>query len=324
MRDKASEAMVGERAGGDFLFTWKEKKKGHPDDRVRKAVETFRSKGIAEIWWRCDAIRKVRLDDRAYLLKQGKPKGIFGRGTVIGLPRRNKTARRGEGQWQVKIRFDASQGDVLTAPESFLAEEKVLLSLPVPKEQWERPASGTELDSKAARAIDTIIDSKIPRSLLVGSREIASADDSEQQVDRYRKLIEQLTRPEQRRFREKIRELYRNKCAVTGCITQTVLEAAHISTRKGVDDNSPQNGILLRADVHALFDSFLIALSEDGTRLEVSSEVTDPSYEHLKNAIVARPDTAPSVENIRHHRERFHKMCQRRIGSGKLGHHPDC
>jgi hypothetical protein len=304
--------MVGERAGRDFLFAWKEKKEGHPDDGVRKAVETFRSKGTAKIWWRCHAIRKVRIGDQAYLLRQGKPRGIFGRGTVISNPRQNKKALSGEGQRQVNIGFDKSQGDVLRDPESFLADEKVLLSLPVPKGQWERNRSGTGLNSKAARAIDTIIDSNVPRSLLVSSREIAAADDSEQQqVDRLSKLIEQFTRPEQRRFRKNIRDIYLNKCAVTGCVTQTVLEAAHISTRKGKDDNDPQNGILLRADIHALFDSFLITLSEDGTRLEVSSDVTDPCYEHLKNAVVARPDKAPSVENIRHHRERFHKMCRR-------------
>ena len=99
---------------------------------------------------------------------------------------------------------------------------------------------------------------------------------------------------------------------MTGCVTPAALEAAHISikeVKKGFDNNRPENGILLRSDIHALFDKLLITLNKDGTRIEVSQELTDPGYEALKTAAVARPDEgpSPSAKYIEEHRTRFSK-----------------
>jgi hypothetical protein len=131
--------------------------------------------------------------------------------------------------------------------------------------------------------------------------------EAEQEITRQRTLGERATRPGQQQFSATIRKNYKGQCAITGCTTSAVLQAAHIRVQKDVDDNSPQNGLLLRADIHALFDALLITLSEDGTRIEVSDALTDPSYAFLQSAIVfqAPPGLRPSPDNIRHHRERF-------------------
>ncbi|MCK1709436.1 HNH endonuclease [Bradyrhizobium sp. 143] len=46
--------------------------------------------------------------------------------------------------------------------------------------------------------------------------------------------------------------------------------SSHIKVEKGRDDNNLRNGILLRADVHALFDEGLIALTLDGNESKLA------------------------------------------------------
>jgi putative restriction endonuclease len=55
-------------------------------------------------------------------------------------------------------------------------------------------------------------------------------------------------------FRILVTDLYGRRCAVTGEATLPVLQAAHILpvSRGGV--HSPDNGLLLRSDIHTLFD----------------------------------------------------------------------
>lgn len=299
----------GDEADHDYLFTWKPKH--WPYDRLRKRVEEFRSTGTAEEPWTCKAHKKIRPGDRAYMLEQGKPMGIFGRGTIVGKRKKSKNS------WQALIGFEVSRGDVLWDPkERFLVDESLLLSLHVPKKQWQNQAAGITLDKSAARAIDGMI----LDSVLVGRGTTTPIDEVAQEVAaRLKKMIEQSTRPGQRPFSETLRKIYQNRCAVTGCVTPAALEAAHIKTQKDSDDNSLGNGILLRSDIHCLFDRLLITLSEDGTKIETSPELTDPGYAALKTVTVTRPvgGPPPSAENIRDHRNRFFERLRRRAGESR-------
>jgi len=64
----------------------------------------------------------------------------------------------------------------------------------------------------------------------------------------------------QQRFRDALRRRYGDRCAVTGCDLLDVLEAAHIRPFRGESDHHPENGLLLRADVHTLFDLGLLSI----------------------------------------------------------------
>lgn len=292
--------------GSDYLFTWKPG--GWPHERLRRVVDKFRLHGTAQEHWRCLAHRKVKLGDRAYLLKQSAPLGIFGRGIVVGRPIKRPHVPHGENPWTVLIRFE-----VLVDPlEDSLVDETQLSNLAAPPSRWRTQASGVALEAEAAREIDKIIDSDVGGSTTI-------REEAAQEIDRQKRLGEQATRPGQQAFGLQIRANYRNKCALTGCVTPASLQAAHIRIQKRIDDNSPANGLLLRSDIHALFDALLITLSKDGKSVEVSPDLTDPTYSFLRSVSVNQPvnGSPPSPHNIQENRKRF--LARRQSRSAKRG-----
>lgn len=61
-------------------------------------------------------------------------------------------------------------------------------------------------------------------------------------------------------FRSQVLDAYGGACAISGCRTSTVLEAAHIIPYRGEHTNHVCNGILLRSDLHTLFDVGLLQI----------------------------------------------------------------
>jgi hypothetical protein len=77
----------------------------------------------------------------------------------------------------------------------------------------------------------------------------------------YRALMERLVRPGQARFRRTLLERFKSTCVITGCVTEIVLEAAHIKPVSEFGSDAVDNGLLLRADLHRLFDYGRISIS---------------------------------------------------------------
>lgn len=80
-----------------------------------------------------------------------------------------------------------------------------------------------------------------------------------------RKKIERLiaVRQGQSRFRDDLLQAYGGCCAITGCSIEEILQAAHIMPHRGTHTNHPQNGLLLRADLHTLFDLDILRIDAD-------------------------------------------------------------
>lgn len=68
-------------------------------------------------------------------------------------------------------------------------------------------------------------------------------------------LYRRLERPAQAAFRAKLRFHFGSRCVVTGCAVPEALEAAHIVAVADGGDDHLDNGLLLRADLHLLFDT---------------------------------------------------------------------
>jgi hypothetical protein len=91
----------------------------------------------------------------------------------------------------------------------------------------------------------------------------------------------------QQKFRNILRERYGESCMVSGCCLMDVIEAAHIAPYRGEKDNHPANGILLRADLHTLFDLDLLG----NTTAHVNNK-TSPGRDSGGLRRVRRRDTA--------------------------------
>jgi len=86
--------------------------------------------------------------------------------------------------------------------------------------------------------------------------------------------VPQFQREGQGTFRLRLLGAYHGQCAVTGEHALPVLEAAHIQRYLGPGSNHPQNGLILRSDLHRLYDAGYLAVTPD-LRLEVSSRLRE-------------------------------------------------
>lgn len=102
-------------------------------------------------------------------------------------------------------------------------------------------------------------------------------------------LQTRLSRPEQPRFRHALELAYGARCCVTGCGVGCVLEAAHITPYDPVRHEHVSNGLLLRADLHALFDAGHLAIDPDTRKVYFSPEaLTWPEYAQLHASATLR------------------------------------
>jgi hypothetical protein len=98
----------------------------------------------------------------------------------------------------------------------------------------------------------------------------AEADDLQLRAARFARVQ---IRPEQRAFRDAVFRAYDGRCAVSGCAIPEALVAAHLVGRDWRQGhNWATDGILLRRDLHALYDRGLLRISDAG-QVVMSREV---------------------------------------------------
>lgn len=103
-------------------------------------------------------------------------------------------------------------------------------------------------------------------------QDVAAKDEEfEQLVARFAKV--QLRR-EQAAFREAVFRAFGGQCAISSCDVPEALEAAHLAGRDWrLGHNTASDGILLRRDLHALYDAGLLKINAAGlVQLSAGSE----------------------------------------------------
>jgi predicted restriction endonuclease len=100
-------------------------------------------------------------------------------------------------------------------------------------------------------------------------------------------------------------DAYGGSCAITGCNLALILEAAHVFPYKGAHTNVVGNGILLRTDIHTLFDLRLIAIDPDTRLILVSPDLDGTDYESLRGKTIrdaAKKSHRVSLDALKWHR----------------------
>lgn len=113
-------------------------------------------------------------------------------------------------------------------------------------------------------------------------------------------------------FRLLVTDSYDRRCAVTRERTLPVLDAAHIIPYGEGGTHDPSNGILLRRDLHSLFDRGYVTVTAD-LRFEVSRRIRE-DYENGRDyyalhgrqvSVPPTPSLQPSPAALEWHNERF-------------------
>jgi putative restriction endonuclease len=115
-------------------------------------------------------------------------------------------------------------------------------------------------------------------------------------------------------FRVAVMDAYGRACAVTQEHSLPALEAAHIQPYAKDGPHEVSNGVLLRADLHRLFDLGYVTITPEH-RLEVSSRLKEDyrngrSYYQLHGASVFVPTSegdAPSLDYLRWHNQQVYR-----------------
>jgi len=91
----------------------------------------------------------------------------------------------------------------------------------------------------------------------------------------------------QKKFREQLRKRFKDTCPVTQCRLPDLLEAAHISPYRGDKDHHVSNGLLLRADIHTLFDLELLGIEPATLRICLHPKLKGMEYDAFEGNTLA-------------------------------------
>lgn len=133
------------------------------------------------------------------------------------------------------------------------------------------------------------------------------AFDAANEADGRKKVLMSIARRQgQPKFRRDLLNAYGERCAVTGCPLREILEGAHIKPYRGEHTNHVTNGLLLRADIHTLFDLGLLRVSPVTWKVEVAAQAQS-SYASCHGQVLRLPEKKslrPNAEAMSQHYER--------------------
>ena len=143
--------------------------------------------------------------------------------------------------------------------------------IPIPKDWAPNIVQGKTYDSSATEGAALW---KTVQLVLSKENRVSELPSSLDSPEGNRFGAEYLTRGRlgQGAFRVLVTDAYERRCAVTGEKTLPVLEAAHIKPYSMNGPHRVNNGILLRSDLHKLFDLGYVTVTPD-LRLEVSARL---------------------------------------------------
>ena len=149
----------------------------------------------------------------------------------------------------------------------------------------------------AARLVRSVLPA---RDAVDTAEQDPSTSSVEQEDERQLRAIS--VRRGQRDFRDRLLSAWKRRCVVTECRVEALLEAAHITPHSIEPNYRTSNGLLLRADIHTLYDLALLSIDEY-MRIHLAPALQYSEYKGLEGKrIERRPDQsqdAPALEALR-------------------------
>ncbi len=206
---------------------------------------------------------------------------------VVGRIEREPFCHPEWNEWACKIKWDGHLSSNL-------------IDHPIPYSVFKQRvwAAATGANSDTSAILDKWLDGVRP----------AEARPIDREVQLKRREVK--VRQGQRAFRQNLFATQGGRCAVTGCGQDDVLQAAHVKAVSKGGRHSTTNGLLLRADIHNLFDSGKLII-DDSFTVRVKQDVTDPEYrrldgvhlDHLED--LSQQGVGPSKDTLQQHSHSF-------------------
>jgi putative restriction endonuclease len=231
--------------------------------------------------WRIASSKAASVGDRVYLYKQGSGRrGIFGVGEIIEPPHKQVDPTDIDAGPIDRARIRLTQ--LVNPAHAFLLDHDEIADI-IPMSLVKAQQSGNGVPDEVARELDSRLALLAATISPIGG---VDADDSSFDPDskgdeRERAVRAIRIRRGQPAFRAALMIAYGGRCAITGCEVEAVLEAAHIHPYSGRLTNHVSNGLLLRADIHTLFDCWLIAIAPASRTIIVADALQRSSYAKL-------------------------------------------
>ena len=151
------------------------------------------------------------------------------------------------------------------------------------------------------------------QAIRIGVRDAGPALAAAADAARYGSPLLALPRLGQGSFRVLVTDAYARRCAVSGERTLPVLQAAHIKPFAAGGEHKLSNGILLRSDLHTLFDKGYLGIDPKAMRILVSSRIREQfengreyySLEGRTLTLPSDPAAAPAFENLAYHADKI-------------------
>ncbi len=142
----------------------------------------------------------------------------------------------------------------------------------------------------------------VPGRALVTPAAEASDFAPPQEDGRERELRNVVVRPGQGLFREALRMHYGSRCCVSGCSVLDALEAAHVTNYRGDSSDHVGNGLLLRADLHTLYDRYLFSIDPRSLEVVMSDQIrVEPTYRQFHSLRLFANGPKPSRAALKVH-----------------------
>ena len=205
-----------------------------------------------------------------------------------------------------RIRYDTGGGPDLIGC--------VLIAQPVffPKDRWVNQPSDWPIRTQTDKSYDLAQGegARVWNECLAAANDLVNATSVSGPRPRYGDSIEVRPRLGQGIFRISITEAYSGSCAMTGEHSLPALEASHIKPFGEGGPNEVPNGLLLRADLHRLFDRGYLTFTPEA-RIEVSQRLradfhNGHTYYPLHGHQLALPKTPterPAAEYLSWHND---------------------
>jgi hypothetical protein len=248
-------------------------------------------------YWKVSAHWGVMdIGQQVYLMRSGTHAGLVAAGRLLG---KSYPCDRGECRAHVDVLIEARIIPPLTRGEmrsdSILAQYRPF----VVGEYRTNFILPDNVAFRTTELVQTRLEATSPQSD-VGAIQSAMTLDARTRVNAI--IVRRQGQPE---FRRQLLHAYGHRCAISECDAVEALEAAHIRPYLGPQANNVVNGLLLRADIHTLFDLGLLAIDTATMTVLVAPALKATTYGALEGTqlrVPANPCHRPSNDGLDEHR----------------------